>query len=179
MPVKRTTLDVIRVHASPLDRRRGWLFAGSVAIPCALGRSGPVHGKREGDGGTPIGRFRILGAQYRPDRGPHPVTRLTARRLRPDDGWCDEPRDRRYNRPVRLPYSGSCERMWREDRLYDAVLDLACNRGPIRPGKGSAIFLHQASSAFSATEGCVAIAPAAMRRLLPRLGPRTVVAIKG
>lgn len=177
--MKRTTLAVIRVHASPLDRRRGWLFAGPLAIPCALGRSGPVRRKREGDGGTPIGRFRVLGAQFRPDRRPRPVTGLAARRLRPDDGWCDDPCDRRYNRPVRLPYPASCERMWREDRLYDVVLDLACNRGPIRPGKGSAIFLHQASPAFSPTEGCVAVAPAGMRRLLRRLGPRTVVAVMG
>ena len=36
-------------------------------------------------------------------------------RIRADDGWCDEPADRNYNRPVRLPYSASAETMLRND----------------------------------------------------------------
>lgn len=176
---KRTTLDLIVVRASALDRRRGRVLAGGLAIPCALGRSGLVRRKREGDGGTPLGRFALLGCLFRPDRGPRPTTRLPARPHRPSDGWCDDPEDRRYNRPVRLPYPGRHERMWRQDRLYDAVVDIAANRGPVARGRGSAIFLHVAGPGLPPTEGCVAIAPAAMRRLLPRLGPNTRIAIIG
>lgn len=177
--MKRTTLPIIRVYASPLDRRRGRLVLGSLVLPCALGRSGPRRRKREGDGASPIGRFRLLGAFYRPDRGPRPRTALPVRALRPDDGWCDDPGDRRYNRPVRQPARARCEAMWRDDGLYDTVLDIAWNRGPILPGRGSAIFLHLATPGFVPTEGCVAVNRAALRRLLARIGPRTQIEIVG
>ena len=63
--------------------------------------------------------------------------------------------------------------MWRADGLYDVVIDLAHNRGPIRPGAGSAIFLHVARPGFRPTEGCVALRLPDLLRLLRRLGPRT------
>ena len=175
--MKRTRVDVIRVRPSPLDRRRGRVTAGTLSISCALGRSGPTHRKREGDGATPIGRLRILAVLYRPDRTRRPQAGLTARPLRPDDGWCDDPGDRRYNRPVRFPHAARCERMWREDALYDVVVDLGHNRGPIRPGRGSAIFLHVAGPGFAPTEGCVAVERSAMARLLRRIGPGTRLVI--
>jgi L,D-peptidoglycan transpeptidase YkuD (ErfK/YbiS/YcfS/YnhG family) len=177
--MKRVTLDLIRVHRSPLDPRRGVLIAGPTALPCALGRAGVTRAKREGDGATPAGRFRLLGAFYRPDRLPRPRTRLPVRALRPADGWCDDPHDRRYNRPIRLPDAARHERMWRDDRLYDVVLDIGWNRGPIARGRGSAIFLHLAKPGFPPTEGCVAVPRTAIRRLLERIGPRTRIEIVG
>jgi L,D-peptidoglycan transpeptidase YkuD (ErfK/YbiS/YcfS/YnhG family) len=69
--------------------------------------------------------------------------------------------------------------MWRDDHLYDVVLDLAWNRGPIVPGRGSAIFLHLAKSDFAPTAGCIAVQPGAVRRLLERIGPDTVIEIVG
>jgi L,D-peptidoglycan transpeptidase YkuD (ErfK/YbiS/YcfS/YnhG family) len=44
-------------------------------------------------------------------------------------------------------------------------------------GLGSAIFLHIAREGFAPTQGCVAIAPETMRRLLPRLSRRAVLVI--
>ncbi|HEX8167564.1 MAG TPA: L,D-transpeptidase family protein [Beijerinckiaceae bacterium] len=178
-PPKRTTLDVVTVHRSPLDRRRGRIVAGPLVLPCALGRSGPTRDKREGDGATPVGRFRALQAFYRADRVRRPRARLPLAPIRADDGWCDDPRDRNYNRPVRLPYPAGHERMARDDGLYDVVLDLAWNRGPVRKGRGSAIFLHCARPGFTPTEGCVAIDPNAIARLLARIGPRTMVEVGG
>ncbi|MGU3541276.1 L,D-transpeptidase catalytic domain protein, partial [Methylobacterium sp. A54F] len=98
---------------------------------CALGRGGIRVGKREGDGASPRGRFRLRGGAYRPDRvGARPGCPLRLRATRPNDGWCDDPADRRYNRPVRLPVRARTELMWREDVLYDVVLDLDYNRAP-------------------------------------------------
>jgi len=115
----------------------------------------------------------MVGAFYRADRMPRPRTSLPLRTLRPDDGWCDDPRDQRYNQWVRLPYPASHEEMWRGDHLYDVVVVLDYNLEYPVTGAGSAIFLHQARPGFAPTEGCVAVSPAAMRRLLPRLGPGT------
>ncbi len=174
-----TFLPLIRVFRSPLNHRRGRLVAGALALPCALGRAGTTHAKREGDGASPVGRFRLLQAFYRPDHGPRPRTGLPLRRIRPGDGWCDDPRDRRYNRLVPLPCPASHETMWREDHLYDVVLDIAWNRGPSIRGRGSAIFLHLARPGFEPTAGCVAVEPRMIRRLLERIGPDTRIEIVG
>ena len=171
----RLTLREIRVRATIGDRRRGQVLVGPAVIPCALGAGGIVIDKREGDGGSPRGRFRLRGGAYRPDHcGIRPRTALPLRATRPGDGWCDDRRDRRYNRPIRLPAPGvSAETLWRDDGLYDVVIDLDYNRAPIRKGRGSAIFLHIARDGYRPTEGCVALARADLLRLLRRLGPRT------
>jgi L,D-peptidoglycan transpeptidase YkuD (ErfK/YbiS/YcfS/YnhG family) len=172
---KRTSLAGLRVRALVTDPSRGQLIAGAAVIPCALGRSGIKQAKREGDGASPRGTFRLRGGVYRPDHfASRPVSPLPVRPSAPGDGWCDDARDRRYNRPIRLPAPGvGHERMWREDGLYDLVVDLDYNRGPIRPGRGSAIFLHVARGGFLPTEGCVALRRADLVRLLRRVGPGT------
>lgn len=177
--MKPTVLRLLRVHRSPLDPRRGRLQVGHASFPCALGRGGTTRAKREGDGASPVGRFALLGGYFRPDQLPRPRTGLRLRPIRRGDGWCDEPRDRRYNRPVRLPYPASHEAMWRDDRVYDVVLDLAWNRGPIRPGRGSAIFLHLARPGFEPTAGCVAVERRVIARILAQVGRRTRIEIVG
>ncbi len=92
-------------------------------------------------------------------------------------GWCDQPGDRSYNRPVLLPYPASHERMMRDDRLYDAVLVLDWNIRQRRRNKGSAIFLHLARPGFAPTEGCIAVSRRTMARLLPLLSRQSVVRV--
>jgi L,D-peptidoglycan transpeptidase YkuD (ErfK/YbiS/YcfS/YnhG family) len=178
-PMKRTTLNVVRVYRSPLDPRKGRVVAGALSLPCALGRAGIRRDKREGDGATPVGRFRALQAFYRPGSVRRPRTRLPLSPTTPRDGWCDDPRDRNYNRPIRLPYPARHERLQRDDVLYDVLVDLAYNRGPVRKGRGSAIFLHCAKPGFPPTEGCLAVDPRVIARLIARIGPETLVEIVG
>lgn len=175
--MRRTTVRVVRVHRSPLDHRRGLVVAGPVRMACALGRAGTTRAKREGDGATPVGRLRLLGARYRADRLPRPRTLLRLQRIRPGDGWCDAPSHRAYNRPVRLPFSASHEVLWRDDAVYDVIVDIAWNRGPILKNRGSAIFLHLRRPAFSPTEGCVAVGRDRIAQLLARMGPHTRIVI--
>ena len=61
-------LKTLRVLPRAGERARGWLVAGPLRIPCALGPAGIVRDKREGDGATPAGRFPLLWGYYRPDR---------------------------------------------------------------------------------------------------------------
>lgn len=131
--------------------------------------------KREGDGATPVAAMRVLGGGFRADRVRRPQTMLRLGPIRPRDGWCDAPADPNYNRPVTLPFTASHERLTRDDRLYDVCLVLDWNIRPRARNRGSAIFLHVARPGFPPTEGCIAVAPAAMRWLLPRIGPDTVV----
>src|SRR3712207_7045816 len=48
-------------------------------------RAGTTRAKREGDGASPVGRFALLGAFYRPDRGPRPRTGLPLRPVRSEE----------------------------------------------------------------------------------------------
>lgn len=171
-------ISLIRVFRSPLDHRRGTLVAGNLRLPCALGRSGITRRKCEGDGCTVLGKFDLIQAFYRQDRVRRPITRLPLHPLRPHDGWCDAPNDRRYNHKVTLPYQPSHEKMWREDSVYDIVIDLSINRRPVIKGRGSALFLHMARPNYEPTAGCIAVAPRHMARLLALIGPKTKIEIR-
>lgn len=155
-----------------VDAGAATLTVGGRAMPCAIGRAGacPAGAKREGDGMTPLGRWPIRAVLLRADRVAVPAgLRLPWRRLRPADGWSDDPADPAYNRPVVHPHLFSAERMWRDDGLYDVVLVLGHNDAPPASGAGSAIFLHCWNEG-AATEGCVAIARERLLELLPELG---------
>ena len=144
----------------------GWAHWGAQRLRCALGKSGVRAAKHEGDGATPAGAFAMRRLLYRADRGVAPVSRLPMAPIATDDGWCDDPVDAAYNRPVKLPFRARAERLWRADRLYDLVVVLGYNDDPAVAGAGSAIFLHVAAADYAPTEGCVALAPEDLRRIL-------------
>ena len=147
---------------------------------CALGKGGvvPASAKREGDGASPAGRWAMRRVFYRPDRVNPPETALPLVPLSPEDGWCDAPEDPLYNRPVTLPYGASHEKMWREDHVYDVVVELGYNDDPPVPGRGSAIFMHLARPDWSGTEGCVALTLQNLLAVLRLAGPGSEIEIR-
>jgi L,D-peptidoglycan transpeptidase YkuD (ErfK/YbiS/YcfS/YnhG family) len=166
-----------------LTVRRGpgntWLLGiDGREIRCAVGRSGVTADKREGDGATPIGRHALREAFYRADRIAPPQTSLKLTAMARDNGWCDDPADPNYNRPVKLPYPASHEEMWRDDHVYDLVVVIGYNDAPPVAGRGSAIFLHLCRDDFAPTAGCVAIPLAGMLQILPRLTPETAITVE-
>jgi len=120
-----------------VDRRGLARFMGRT-IPCAIGKGGIVHDKREGDGGTPVGSWQMESVFYQ------------------------------YNEAIRLPASCSHERMRRGDTLYDIVVVLDHNRHPPKPGEGSAIFVHCWRAPRFPTAGCIAFTPANLMWILER-----------
>lgn len=153
---------------------------GSYTIHCALGRAGVMDGsaKREGDGATPAGLWRLRHVFFRPDRMGWPDTRLPVAPLSNDLGWSDDPKDpANYNAMVKLPYAFSHEKLWREDDLYDLIVVLGINDGPAVPGRGSAVFFHLARSDFAPTEGCVAVTRPDMLAILKECGPESVMEV--
>jgi len=170
---------LFRLHVRPLaaDCARGWLTAGPLRIPCALGPAGIVRLKREGDGGTPAGCFRLLWGYYRPGRWRPRAAGVPLRPIRRDQGWCEDPKSPRYNRPVRLPAADCTDRMWRDDHLYDLTFVLDQNFSRRAKGRGSAIFFHLARPGLTPTAGCVAISSSDMRKLSPRLAKDATMAI--
>ncbi|WP_092496286.1 L,D-transpeptidase family protein [Faunimonas pinastri] len=168
---------LVNVRSRPGRRGTGQLCCGNLVFDCALGKGGVTRIKREGDGATPSGRFRLLQLRVRGDRIVGPATRIPQQTLRPGDVWCDDPLDGRYNRPLRRAPASSHERMWREDGLYDLVGILNYNLRPRIRRAGSAIFLHIRRPEGKPTEGCVALERRALLRLLAVLGPNPEFAI--
>ena len=171
-------LSAIRIRAAAGDPRRGWLTAGGLTWPVALGSGGILANKREGDGGTPRGSFRPRQLWWRADRHPRPRTFLPVRPIRPADAWCEDSRDRHYNQPVRLQPGHGGDRLTRDDHLYDFIVEIDHNTQPRIAGRGSAVFLHLARANFGPTAGCVSMTKSAMLRLLRRLGPETKIVIE-
>ena len=133
------------------------LLSNGRGYRCVLGKTGVLRKKIEGDGATPAGVFPLIRVLYRPYRIDSPETRLPVLPLSPNDGWCDDPIHKDYNKPIKLPHDGSHERLWRDDNIYDIVVVLGYNTSPVIPFRGSAIFIHFAEPSFKSTNGCVAL----------------------
>lgn len=146
-------------------RFRGRLF------PCATGRGGIRRHKREGDGATPLGRHRITGLLFRPERIPRAALPPWAEPLHPRDIWCDDPAHPAYNRRARAPLAASHESLRRADPLYDLILTTDWNAPQARPGAGSAIFLHIWRRPRFPTTGCVALRREDLLWIARRLEP--------
>ncbi|MEE2698332.1 MAG: L,D-transpeptidase family protein [Pseudomonadota bacterium] len=129
----------------------------SQNVQCALGRNGITLNKKEGDGATPAGIFPLRQVFFRADRLRKPKTALPIKTLEPQDGWSDDPSDPAYNTLIKRPYRYQHEALWRDDHVYDVIVELGQNDNPPKPGYGSAIFLHVAQPDFSPTEGCIAV----------------------
>jgi L,D-peptidoglycan transpeptidase YkuD (ErfK/YbiS/YcfS/YnhG family) len=175
--MRSLSLTRIDIRTRPGRPAQGWLFAGPLAIPVALGRTGIKADKREGDGGTPRGCFHPVRLWWRADRLPRPHTRLPVRRIGPHDAWCEDPHDRRYNRPFRRSANEPGDRLRRDDGLYDFIIEIDHNTRPRVAGRGSAVFIHVARPAFAPTAGCVALRRQDLRALLARITPKTRILI--
>lgn len=170
-------MDLI-VTADTPDAKQGWAQLGTQRFRCALGRSGIIAEKREGDGGTPVGAFPLRRLLVRADKGTTPKTKLPVTTIEEDDGWCDQPGDMAYNRAVALPYAASHERLWRKDHLYDLVLVIGHNDDPVVSGMGSAVFVHLAQADYGPTEGCIAFKRDDLEKILGAMGPGDKVVVE-
>ncbi|HUN40681.1 MAG TPA: L,D-transpeptidase family protein [Acetobacteraceae bacterium] len=144
----------------------GRLVLQGQVFRAALGRTGVRTHKQEGDGATPVGLLPLRRVLYRLDRLPPPECAVPIEPISETDGWCDDPAHRDYNRYVRVPHEAHCEELWRHDGLYDVIGVLGWNDAPVEKGRGSAIFLHVARPDYAPTEGCIALAPPDLLRLL-------------
>ncbi len=136
----------------------GILTLGPNRYRATLGAGGVRADKREGDGATPRGLLPLRRVLYRADRVARPRATAPVHPLGPQDGWCDDPADARYNQPVTTPYPARHEALWRADGLYDIIGVLGWNDAPVERGRGSAIFLHVSRADGGPTAGCVGLA---------------------
>ena len=123
---------------------------------CAVGKNGLKKNKIEGDGTTPIGKFKLLNLYYRKDKIKYVETKLNKVSIKKKMGWCDDIKSKFYNMPISVNKNIKHEKMFRRDTKYDLVIVLDYNfRKPIL-SKGSAIFIHITNN-YKPTAGCIAL----------------------
>ena len=171
--MKSLVSDACVLQIAPPDK----LIWNGQGYTCALGKGGIQPNKREGDGATPAGRFALRRLFYRSDRLPAPETALPVQALTPKDGWCDDPAHEAYNQFITRPFSASHEGLWRDDHVYDLIVQVGYNDDPIRAGNGSAIFMHIARPDYDATEGCIALSRDHLLEILRGCGPEAALTI--
>ena len=168
----RTTYATARIW-----RRQGlcWVAAGGP-YPARLGRNGLSANRREGDGTTPAGTFRIHPTMYGNER--NPGVRFRYVRVRCGDWWDEDPASRTYNRFVRTrcgsrpPFRVVSAGMWQERVAYPFLAVVEFNMRPVVRGRGSGIFLHAQTG--GPTAGCISLRKDDLRRVLRWLRPGDV-----
>lgn len=153
------------------------IWVEQFSVPGKYGNHGSTADKREGDGKTPLGTYRLTMAFGILE---NPGSVLPYRQLTEYDYWVDDPDSQFYNRLVDSRETGirwkSAERMIRVKPFYNYGLALSYNEECI-PGKGSAIFLHCTKEGDTGTSGCVEIPEEYMKKLVMEVDENTRITI--
>ncbi len=167
--VARTTYAALRTW----KRVDGCWVAAAGPYTARLGRNGLSSNRREGDGTTPTGTYRIGRTMYGNEA--NPGVRFAYRRLRCGDWWDEDPSSPTYNtfQHVRCgtkpPFAGASEGMWQQPRPYPFLAVIEFNTRPVVPGRGSGIFLHAQTG--GPTIGCISLQKGQLRAVLRWLRP--------
>jgi L,D-peptidoglycan transpeptidase YkuD (ErfK/YbiS/YcfS/YnhG family) len=158
---------------------RTWLRSRGCWRPVAgpfvarVGHNGLSGTRREGDGTTPTGTFRIGSTMYGNEQ--NPGVRFRYRRVVCGDWWDEDPASPTYNtfQHVRCgrapPFRVTSPGMWQDRRAYPYLAVVEFNMRPIVPGRGSGIFLHAQTG--GPTRGCISLPRGALLRVLRWLSP--------
>jgi L,D-peptidoglycan transpeptidase YkuD (ErfK/YbiS/YcfS/YnhG family) len=164
-----------------------WQAVGP-AVPVVVGRSGLAWGsgvapvqapgpvKREGDGKSPAGVFRLSTAFGQTPDKPS-AWQLPYRSLGDDVECVDDVRSASYNRlttrsaAARVDWSSS-EKMWQEPLYkWGVVVDHNAS-SQVQPAGGSCIFLHIWRGPGRGTAGCTATEESALTAVIAWLAPK-------
>ena len=147
-------------------------------LKCAIGKSGIINAKKEGDLATPKGTFELGTLYYRKDNSQPLKCKIIKKIIKKNMGWCDDSRSKKYNKEINFPFMFSAEKLYRKDKIYDLFIHIKYNYFPIIKGKGSVIFLHLAGKRYKPTKGCIAISKKDFLKILPLIRRNTKISIK-
>ena len=132
------------------------LLYDEFVFKCSIGKNGLKKNKIEGDKSTPKGLFSLGKVYYRPDRIDKPNTKLKVKKITRKMGWCDDSKNKKYNKEILLNKKNKGEKLFRSDRIYDLILVINYNTKRTIKNKGSAIFIHLTKN-YKPTAGCIAL----------------------
>ena len=154
-----------------------YLIYKQYKVKCAIGKRGIGYKRKEGDLITPKGLYKIRFILYRKDRIKKIKTKLKKIVIKKNMGWCDDPKSKKYNQLIYLPFISSYEKLFLKKNIYDIILVLNYNMSPIKKNKGSAIFIHIAKKNYKKTEGCVAVKKINLLKIIKDIKKNTKIKI--
>ena len=157
--------------------KSGYLKFKDFKFKCALGKAGVGKKRVEGDNITPKGSYKIIQIYYRKDRIKKISSKFKLIKIEKNMGWCNDPKNKKYNQLIKLPAKYCHEKLFRKDDIYDLILVLNYNMKPIIKNKGSAIFIHIVKENYKKTLGCVALKKSHLVKLIKKIDRNTEVAI--
>ena len=91
-------------------------------------------------------------------------------------GWCNDIKNKKYKKLIKISNSTRHEKMFRKDYKYDYIIPINYNTKNTQIGKGSAIFIHL-SKTYKKTAGCVALKKKDLLILLKLINRKTKIKI--
>ena len=146
-------------------------------LKCAIGKSGIISSKKEGDLATPKGTFELGTFYYRKDNNKPLKCKIKKKIIKEKMGWCNDSKSKKYNQEISFPFKYGAEKLYRKDKIYDLFINIKYNFSPVIKEKGSAIFLHITDGKYKPTKGCVAIAKKDFLKILPLINNKTKISI--
>ncbi len=180
--VARTTRSTSATLQAWEKRGGTWVRRGPQS-QAYVGNQGLTARPSETLAATPMGSFTLTEAF---GRAGNPGTRLPYFRTDPSDYWVADATSKHYNTHYRCasncPFdAGASENLYRIGYIYTYAVVMDYNRNPVRPGAGSAFFLHVSEG--KPTTGCISIPKdqvvSIMRWLDPAANPRILVGVAG
>jgi L,D-peptidoglycan transpeptidase YkuD (ErfK/YbiS/YcfS/YnhG family) len=157
-------------------KNKDTLIFDDFTFRCVVGKEGITSNKREGDLRTPKGLFKLDTVYYMADRIKNIQTKLKLRKIKKNMGWCNDPRDKKYNSLVNINEKIKHEKLYRKDNKYDVLIVIDYNLKRPIPFKGSAIFIHLTKN-FKGTAGCVALLKKDLLIILKLINRKTKIKI--
>ena len=137
-------------------KNKDTLIINDLQLKCCIGRGGVIKNKVEGDGSTPKGKFSLGNLYWRADKVEKPVTKLKCKKIKKDQGWCTDSKNKFYNKEFKIKKNVKHEKLLRIDYKYNYLIVVNYNRKNIIKNKGSAIFIHLTNN-YKPTAGCIAV----------------------
>ena len=143
---------------------------------CCIGKNGITSNKIEGDKKTPKGIFSLGPVFYRKDRIKNLVTKLRKREINKLMGWCDDVKNKNYNKLIKVNNKIGHEKLFQKKTNYDVLIPIEYNTKKTKKNKGSAIFIHLTND-YKKTLGCIALKKNDLLILLKLINKRTKIQI--
>ena len=156
-------------------KNKNTLIFDDFIFKCCIGIKGSNSKKKEGDFSTPKGLFKLKELYYRKDRVGIPECRLKKKIITKNIAWCDDPKDKNYNKEIICFNKKHKEKFYRKDSVYDFLITVNYNEKRM-PYKGSAIFLHVTEN-YKPTAGCIALKKKDLLILLKLINSKTKIRI--
>ncbi len=156
-------------------KNKDTLLFDDFKFKCSIGKNGLTHNKFEGDKKTPKGVFSLGPLFYR-KRILYLKTKLKKIEIKKNMGWCDDIKNKNYNKLIKINKKIHHEKMFRRDTKYDLLIPINYNTFNTKKNKGSAIFIHLTKN-YKSTAGCIALKKRDMLILIKLINKKTKIKI--